>query len=168
MKCIVDCFKYVEPQKINMWWWFLSCSEGLQDSAQQSFTLHSPKITEVEWVCEDDLWTILVTTEGWTGNGTLWLGTTERYERHPLYSIQAAPDGSADLLRIRLEATPDWRDAQAGQRTGFQCVEQTRISGMLMVLDPSSLDPADCYTWVGEETSFDEIWAEVPLPECPE
>ena len=149
-------------------WWFLSCAEGLQDSAQISFTLESPEITEVEWVCEDNLWTILVTTKGWTGNGYLWLGTTERTERHPLYSIQAAPDGSEDLLRIRLETTSDWRDAQAGQRTGFHCSVQSFISGHIMVLEPTFLDAADCYTWVGEETSFEAVWSDASLPDCPE
>lgn len=152
-----------------MWWLLtLSCSENLRDSAQIAFSLNTPEITEVEWSCEENLWTILVSTNGWTGNGYLWLGSSERYERHPLYSIQAAPDASTDLLRIRLESTSDWRDAQSGQRTGFQCIEQLYISGHIMVLDPRSLEAADCYTFVGDNTSFEEVWGEVNLPDCPE
>lgn len=152
-----------------MWWLLtLGCAEDVQDSALMSLILESPNITDVEWGCVDDLWTVSVTTEGWTGNGYLWLGTTERYERHPLYSIQSASDGSADLLRIKLESTSDWRDAQAGQLTGFHCIDVQKISGQIMILDPQSLDAADCYTFVGENTSVEDVWGDINLPDCSE
>lgn len=150
-----------------MWWFgFLACQSEETDTAQAVLDLQPPAITEVTWVCEENQWTVSVTTDAWTGNGYLWLGTETRYERHPLYSIQADPMGAEDLLRIVIETTADWRDAQAGRFTGFQCQESSAVSGYIVVLDPQTMDVADCYTFVGESTSAEAVWADVSLPTC--
>ncbi len=145
---------------------FLGCSNSTVDSDLVSWSLDDPVVTETELNCEDDEWTVIVQTEGWTGNGLVWIGSNERYERHPIYSIEAADDGTTDRLRIQLTSTADWRDAQSGSLTGFYCSEKEELSVYIIVRHPQTLDISDCVQLDGELSEPDSIWGSVDLPSC--
>ena len=151
---------------INLWMLF-GCITPIQETGSTSWEVISPIITETEWTCEDDNWSIVVSTEGWTGNGLIWLGDSNRYERHPIYSVEAASDGSADRLRINLTATADWRDTQSGSLTGFYCEEKERLSLFITIHHPQTLETSDCVQLNGEYSNPQEIWDAVNLPTCP-
>ena len=127
-----------------------------------AFDINEAEITEVSALCEEDKWTFTVDTDAWTSNGTVWLAQgLHRYERHPLYSVGAAEDGSSDSLQLTLSVLPDWRDFVAGESTGWLCSEQDEFSVAIMVYHGESNQPSDCIYW-GED-----IWGDFPsIDEC--
>jgi hypothetical protein len=96
--------------------------------------------------CDDEggEWTVVVTTDAWTGNGQVLLSTDGAYvERHPLYSRSAAADGSADELGLTLAVVPDWRDVTAGTSTYFNCLARD-LTGIVRVFTRDGTAQADC------------------------
>ena len=135
-------------------------------------TLSNPIIQTLETECVHQSWTINVVTEGWTGNGLLWLSNGEQNERHPLYSISAAEDSSADYLRITLETVSDWRDWQSGSYTRFGCYDFFKIA--IAIRHPETLQWSNCQiyqfndieeVWNTSEEDI-EFWQAASLPDC--
>ncbi len=165
--------------------WCLSllsaCTENtVLDTGRWQLEYGNPTIDDIVVQCRqgNTRWQIDVTTTGWTGNGLLWLTDGQRYERHSLYSVSAAPDGSADQVRIQLDIVSDWRDAQSGRSTGFSCTEGTVPSVFVAIRHPQTLGITDCADVFFDErdlsvdeeledTATESVWATVPLPSCP-
>ena len=141
----------------------LSCyPQPIAQERATVFDIAEAEIKEISVLCEDEQWTLTVDTDAWTSNGTVWLAQDlNRYERHPLYSIGAAEDGSSDSLKLTLRILPDWRDFVAGESTGWLCSEQDDFSVAIMVYHGESNQPSDCVYW-GED-----IWGDFPsIDEC--
>ena len=89
-----------------MIWLLFSCYP--QPRAQdrlEPYYIGDAQITEAAVTCEEDKWTVEIKTDAWTSNGSVWMVfSEERYEKHPIYSIGAAPDGSSDHLRMIVKA----------------------------------------------------------------
>lgn len=117
-----------------------------------------PAIVEASVACDADdaVWSFVVETDAWTGNGQVALSTDGVYvERHTMYSVSAEADGSADRLELELDVVGDWRDASAGSSTAFNCQEPD-LAGVLRVFTRDGDDVADCRAF-GEAP---ERWAE--------
>ena len=100
--------------------------------ATELANLQSPTIESVTLSCLNDEWSIELSTTSWTGNGRWWIGTTEStIEEHPIYSIGAPADGSADALYGSLSSIADWRDVVAGESTRWYCNDLEQISLLL-------------------------------------
>lgn len=105
-----------------------------------------PAIVSASVTCDADdaVWRFVVETDAWTGNGQVALSTDGDYvERHTMYSASAAADGSADHLELELDVVGDWRDANAGSSTAFNCQEPD-LAGVLRVYTRDGDDVADC------------------------
>ena len=141
-----------------MIWFLLACYP--QPHAQEEyspFTIGDAQITEVSSSRENDQWRIELQTDAWTSNGTLWLAEDlDRYEKHPLYSIEAADDGSSDNLRIILDVVPDWNNFVAGESTGWLCSEAEALSSAIVIYHGETNLPNDCIYW------GDDIWGDFP------
>ena len=126
------------------------------------YEIGDAQIIDIEASCEEDKWSIEVFTDAWTSNGTLWLAQDlSRYEKHPLYSIAAAEDGSSDHLRIVLDIVADWTMFTPGETTGWLCSDSPNISQAIVVYHGENQQPNDCVYW-GED-----IWGEFPnVDEC--
>ena len=151
----------------RIWMSLLGCQIDSDETAENHWELQDPVITQTEWDCDTDTWSIIVQTDGWTGNGLVWIGDVNRYERHPIYSIEASSDGSSDRLRINLTSTADWRDAQSGTLTGFYCDEKERLSLFILIKHPQTLETSDCAQLDGDQSNAQDIWDSVSLPTCP-
>jgi hypothetical protein len=140
-----------------------SCASSGADLAGAG-PLHegNPSITEISWDCSvaDAMWTLDVLTLGWTANGKLWLAKERSYvEDHSVHSIAAASDGSTDHLQLGLDIVADWRDANAGSSTAFQCTPSTEaaLNARLVVYSPGGGDVGDCRSWGPDPTFFDTV-----------
>ena len=92
----------------------------------------------------DAYWAFEATTDAWTGNGQVVLSADGAYvEAHPMYSVGAAGDGSADSQRLALAIIPDWTDVAPGGTTAFNC-DAEAISGVLRVYTRDGNAVADC------------------------
>ena len=141
------------------------------DTSHWQFEYSTPTISSLTVSCEDQVWTIETETDGWTGNGLLWLANGDRYERHSMYSINANHDGSYDRLRSQLTVVSDWRDQQSSRSTGFECGDLTALGIFIAIRHPESFAVSDCAEYASEETFIDfptlSLWEPVPLPTCP-
>ena len=125
--------------------------------ATELANLQSPTIESVTLSCLNDEWSIELSTTSWTGNGRWWIGTTEStIEEHPIYSIGAPADGSADALYGSLSSIADWRDVVAGESTRWYCNDLEQISIAVAIFEGAAgrtNQLADCVE-IGED-----LWA---------
>lgn len=122
----------------------------------------TPSIRTIAWDCsrDDQTWTLEVTTEHWTANGTLWMAKdTDYLEQHAVRSESAAWDGSSDQLSLELDIVADWREASSGSSTAFGCdsVTHEAINLRLVVYTPGSEEVGDCRSWGSNPSFFDDI-----------
>ena len=127
-----------------------------------------PSITDIDGTCSVDAqtWTFDVTTNAWTANGNLYLAADTLYlERHPLTSIEAAADGTADHLQAQVAIQADWRDASPGSATAFQCNPSTweTLNFRVVVYTPGTSDVGDCRSWGPAPSNFDSFSS---VPPC--
>jgi hypothetical protein len=125
-----------------------------------------PTITAVRWSCdaEDNRWVFTVDTEQWSSGGRVWLGRSSvSNESHPLASIEAAGDGSADQLQIKLSVATDWRTANSGSSSQYTCEDKWNLSYIITVHDTEQGHTTDCRLWGAEP----EMWGRVDVaPTC--
>ena len=124
-----------------------------------------PTIDSLSWSCAGDegVWHFDVRTEGWTGGGRLWMAREpETAERHKVYSIGAAADGSSDHLYVELEVSADWRDAVPDESTRWQCGDVDALSYLFAILDPTGEARTDCRTWGADPDLFAEVSGATP------
>ena len=71
-----------------------------------------PDIDVLTYECDPSTarWSFEATTDACTANGNLWLHIDPVLEKHPIYSVSAASDGSSDLLE------PQASVSQTGER----------------------------------------------------
>jgi hypothetical protein len=122
--------------------WLLACSSAQPPDVEPDIAAGPPTITSAAVICDvpSATWTFEVSSAGWTGNGDVRWSTDGVYlEAHPLYSVSAAADGSADRLELSLQVVADWRDAASGSRTAFNC-EEPDLAGVLQ----DGAQVADC------------------------
>ncbi len=148
-----------------MIWFFISCLPELAPTDMPpDFTFVDPEIRFIEWACDMDesTWSFYVETNGWTGNGHVWMSqNAEVTEKHILYSIGAERDGSADYLELNLSIVADWHDAKPSTSTRWRCSEQDELSFLVRVLHPEYATQSACRYW------GNYIWESVPSgPEC--
>ncbi|MEC8382383.1 MAG: hypothetical protein VXZ96_18775 [Myxococcota bacterium] len=122
-----------------------------------------PDIEEITYECDPSTarWTFEATTDAWTANGNIWLYIDPVLEKHPIYSINAAADGSADTLGLTLSVVADWRDASTGSSTQFQCADFDDLGLRLYVYHPETAEAADC-----ETTGAEVDWDSSSAPSC--
>ena len=152
-------------------WMLFSCNANRLDTGFWTLEYQDPNIQGFDIECENEQWKIDIRTEHWTGNGLLWIADENRYERHTLYSVSAGSEGESDHLRIQLPIVADWRDAQSGRSSGFNCTEQEQLGFFVGIRHPQTLEISDCAEYVDAESFMDEptltLWEDVPLPDCP-
>lgn len=78
------------------------------------------------WVPEDPRWRYNARTGGWTnGVNVVNVWTNEDggslHEEHILPSVEAAEDGSYDVIETKLSTNASFSQAQGGDRTQLQC-----------------------------------------------
>ena len=114
---------------------FLSCyPQPRSTEPLEPYQIGDATITELEVICEEDEWIVDVKTDAWTSNGTVWMvKSVENYEKHPIYSISAAADGSSDHLRMAIRVVPDWKDSVSGQSSGWLCSEHEALSIAIVI-----------------------------------
>ena len=96
----------------------LACAAPPVDTGREPIEYPSPTITAAtaEGDPNEPGWTFEVATDAWTGNGQVYLSADGAYvERHPMYTVGAAYDGSADALRLELGVAADFRDVGEGR-----------------------------------------------------
>ena len=151
-------------------WMLLSCTVNRMDTGFWIIEHQDPTIEVFEIDCENKEWTIEVWTEHWTGNGLLWMANDNRYERHTLYSVSADASGEGDRLRVQLPVVADWRDAQSGRSSGFNCMELEQMGFFIGIRHPQTLDITDCAEYIEPDAFTGEstlaLWEHVPLPDC--
>ena len=122
---------------------FFACFPLTADGDWSPEEFVAPSIETFAWECieEEALWRFEVWSEGWTGNGTLWLmDSAQHLEEHPIYSIGAASDRSQDHLLLELPSVGDWRDAQKGKSTRFWCEESEELNILLKIYHPKTMN----------------------------
>ena len=122
-----------------------------------------PNIDVLSFDCDPSTarWSFEATTDAWTANGNLWLYIDPVLEKHPIYSVSAAADGSSDLLELKLSVVADWRDASPGSSTQFQCSDFDALGLRLYVYHPETAEAADCVT-----AGADVDWESSTAPSC--
>lgn len=107
-------------------------------------------------------WRIEVDTDAWASNARLiWTLDGEYAEQHPMQSVKAAEDGTSDRLRVDLFTVDDWRDAQPGNTTAFDCRDTP--SAMIQVFDRDGT-ASDCVRF-GLQPSL--VLSLDGAPDCP-
>ena len=144
---------------------FFSCLTSLPSTdLPPNFEFSDPEIRIIEWECnlDESTWTFSVETNGWTGNGHVWISKDgEINEKHILYSTGAERDGSADYLNLSLNIVPTWQDAKPNTTTQFRCSDIEELSFLVRVLHPEYTEQSDCRYWGAY------VWNEVSSgPEC--
>lgn len=122
------------------------CAPLDQDTGRPAPTYEDPVIVEASAVCDVAAarWSFEVTTQAWTGNGQVLLSADGTYiEKHPMFSVGAAADGSSDALALSLSVVRDFRDVVAGTSTAFNC-DAAGLAGVLRVYDRPGDAVADC------------------------
>ena len=145
-----------------MIFFLLACAPTAGEGDWSPPAFQAPSIDTFSWECieEEDLWRFEVLTQGWTANGKLWLLDTQSHlEEHSILSIGAAADQSSDRLKLELSIVGDWRDAQKGKSTRWQCFEKENLEFLIQVFHPKDFNVTDCrYTGTS--------WGVDPLPSC--
>lgn len=124
----------------------LACAAPPIDTGRTPIEYVSPAITVASAACDpnDPGWTFEVATDAWTGNGQVYLSADGAYvERHPMYTVGAAYDGTSDALRLVLGIAVDFRDVVAGSTTVFNCNAEA-LTGVLQVFERDGRTVADC------------------------
>lgn len=125
----------------------VACTSVPSDSASDAVAARSaPTITAATVACDDATatWTFTAKTDAWTGNGDVRFSADGAYvEVHPLMSVSAAADGSADALALALAVVADWRDVVTGARTAFNC-DAPDLAGVLRVRTADGASVSDC------------------------
>jgi hypothetical protein len=147
--------------------YLLACATGpLAPTEPDPLHDGAPVITSVDWGCdvEDSRWRFVVKTEQWSGGGRVWLGrSSNSNESHPLPSVEAAADGSADKLQLSLSVANDWRNANSGSSSQFQCQDQWALNYIITVQNTDKDQTTDCRIW-GENP---EMWSRIDVaPAC--
>ena len=141
-----------------------SCLAPLEPTAlPPNFDYIVPQIEWIDWNCsqDDSIWTFAILTDGWTGNGNIWISSGDFTEKHRIYSTEATRDGSEDLLELELEISADWQNAQAGKSTRWRCRDQDSLSFMAIVYHPEDFSQSDCRYWGNNE------WTDLEgAPDC--
>ena len=122
------------------------CAPLDQDTGRAPPTYDDPVIVSATATCDvaEARWSFEVATEGWTGNGQVLLSADGSYiERHTMFSVGAAADGSSDALALSLAVVRDFRDVVAGTSTAFNC-DAAGLAGVLRVYDRPGDTVADC------------------------
>lgn len=101
----------------------------------------APTIADLSWSCDGTERTLEVWTDSVTRGGMLWLDDGARRERHPVPSVLAEADDSADYLRLRLTLIEDPEGMEPGRTSAFLCGE--RLTRQLY-LTSAAMEPADC------------------------
>ena len=131
---------------------FLGCyPQPLGQTPSNDYNFSAPSIIDAGFSCEDEQWLFTAEADAWTGNGFILMANEERFERHPIYSVQGASDGSWDLLQLRLSTVADWRDYSSGLYSGWLCSQRAAISIALSIYEPEGT-LSDCLYW------GDDIW----------
>ena len=130
----------------------LACTTGAHlDTADPGpFFEADPVIDSVEFGCseEDEEWTFVVRTTGWTGGGWVWMGTDpDNAEGHRIVSVSAAADGSTDKLKLTLDIKADWREATRSKSSRWLCSDLDTLSFMTTAYDPRGEGVVDCRSW---------------------
>lgn len=134
------------------------CAPLGQDTGRPAPSWEDPVIVEATAACDVAAarWSFEVATEGWTGNGQVLLSADGSYiEKHPLYSVGAAADGSTDELALGLAVVRDFRDVVVGTSTAFNC-DAVGLTGVIRVYDRAGDRVADCRAFGASP----ERWAE--------
>lgn len=124
----------------------LACAAPPVDTGRAAIEYTSPAITAASAECDtyEPGWTFEVATDAWTGNGQVYLSADGAYvERHPMYTVGAAYDGTADALRLELGVAADFRDVVAGSTTVFNC-SAAALTGVIQVFERDGRTVADC------------------------
>ncbi len=103
-----------------------------------------PEIAFFDLYCDVDAakWELEVEATAWTGGGnTIWTVDGEYVETHTVSSVQAAADGTEDILKLSLKIVADWREAKSGSATAFRCAEDPNV---LFTLLGTGGAPVDC------------------------
>ncbi|TNE92114.1 MAG: hypothetical protein EP330_02880 [Deltaproteobacteria bacterium] len=100
-----------------------------------------PVIDEVAWSCAEGERVLEVWSTSVTAGGMLWMDDGERRERHPVPSVAAEADDSADYLRLRLELIEDPAMVELGTSSAFLCGEAITRQ---LYLTSQAQQPADC------------------------
>ncbi len=123
-----------------------------------------PAITEVAAECDPEAgtWSISIATRGWAGGAVLlWTLDGAYVERHDGFrSVQAAQDGSTDVLQNTVGIVSDFRPAGNG-RTAFTC--RTAPSSLIWVQDLGGR-PTDCWQF---GTAPEPLLELEGVPDCP-
>ena len=144
---------------------FFSCLNSLPPTElPPNFEFSDPEIQFIEWECnvDESSWSFSVETNGWTGNGHVWISKNgERNEKHIIYSTGAERDGSADYLSVSLDIVSNWQDAKPNASTQFRCNDIDELSFLVRVLHPEYTEQSDCRYW------GTYVWDEISSgPEC--
>lgn len=137
---------------------FLACLEPTSEILEP-IPYGDPSIQRLSYECDEDAarWEFVAITDAWTSNGNIWLYSPPVLEKHPIYSVNSASDGTKDRLEITLNVVADWREASAGSSTQFHCDSFDDIGVRLYVYHPETSEAADCLTegseieWTGSE-----------------
>lgn len=100
-----------------------------------------PAILGVQWRCTGEAAELTAWADAATRGGMLWLDDGERRERHPVPSVAAEPDGSGDVLELRLDVIEDPAWVDVGRTTAFLCTEAPLRQLYLISFD---YEVADC------------------------
>lgn len=142
--------------------WLLACGPrgGLGTTDQPGDVGDDPAaIQELVWQCDTDgaAWLLEATTDAWSAGAYVYVAQSDSvWERHTALSVEAARDGSSDLLRAELDIEADWREASGDGRTRFRCEEADDLAWQLTVYDRAGEEATDCLRW-GVEGPFEEI-----------
>ena len=93
------------------------------------------------WTCDGTERTLEVWTDSVTRGGMLWLDDGLRRERHPVPSVFAEADESADYLRLRLRLIEDPDGMDPGRTSAFLCGEYPLRQ---LYLTSAALEPSAC------------------------
>ena len=143
-------------------WTLLAClaDAELQPAEPGPLFDQAPIIQDIEWKCDpiESEWSFEIRTEYWTGGGWVWMGkSSTNAEAHRIKSVEAAGDGSADRLVLRLGVEADWRDASRGSSTRWLCSDVPKLTFLTTVYDARATEVKDCRAW-GLDTS---LWSRI-------
>jgi hypothetical protein len=108
----------------------------------------APRFTAWSLACEraEERWVLEAEADAWTAGVRLtWTATDAPIEVHLARSVEAAPDGSADRVRLALPIAADPRDAAPGAATRFTCNDD--VGAVLELLELDAETASDCVTW---------------------
>lgn len=109
--------------------------------------LTPPELEDVALTClpDEEVWELEVTATSWTSGGILsWTVDGDWLEQHVVRSVEAAPDGTSDRLRIRLAMVIDPAYQAPASSTLFRCPDLPTAQFDVYDLDGNR---TDCLRW---------------------